>query len=635
MLFLVVAWIALLALSLPIGAAILRWAAGAGVFGRGGDRLILSLWLGVFVLADSLLAASFVFPLSARFGAVLGLGLAVAAVSWRPVREEIYRFRARLEARLVLGFLALVSGVAVFTAQTVVYIDTGFYHAGAIRWLSQYGAVHGIGLVQDQLGFASSWFALAAPFNPHSLRDHGMAITSGLVLLLLALHWVICMSRVLRHNARRSDWLVIIASPLLIVLLPSSQVLVSASPDLPVNVLVVMVGWSIFSLADVPRGAASAASRLTPGPASVPLLLALGSLTVKPQAGPLVVVAALFYIATGHFRVRRAAWAATLGIAVLMPWLAYEFITTGCPAYPLPICADVAWSVGTEAAGSTAEGVRGLRAAGDDLGGGWWLETWLTESLSPMLGILAGCSILALGGGLLGQSQRWLAAPARRAASFVAIAGALGLLWFLLNAEEILIVALACVSLIPLAVRQRGTGWLLALGLAGIAFTIYASPFQLRFAIGYVAILLARLAVFQGPRLWIRLRPQLAFRSRSAKVRPATLLVAVALASALGPVLRPTTEGRTELDRLGWLIPPERPTAVRVEARNGIPYRVPRTPIGGPGTQPLSKRSGLCWAAELPCTGQPVVVDMALRDVVLRDPDQGIAGGFERSAGER
>ena len=286
MLYLVAAWIGLLAVVVPAGAAILRWTGGSGAFDRPADRAILSAWLGALLLANVLLVASFLFPLSARLGAALGLGLAIAALLWRPVRREIDSFRSAVDFRLVVAFLALVAGIAIFTAQPVVYVDTGHYHAGAIRWLSQYGAVNGIALVQDQLGFASSWFALAAPFNPAPLRDHAVAVMGGFALLLLALHAVICISRALDREARPSDWLVIAGSPLLIAL-PSVHLLVSPSPDVPVNVLVLVVGWSTFIVANLPRARASAVSRLSPGPAAVPLLLALGAMTIKPQAGVL------------------------------------------------------------------------------------------------------------------------------------------------------------------------------------------------------------------------------------------------------------------------------------------------------------------------------------------------------------
>lgn len=174
-------------------------------------------------------------------------------------------------------------------------------------------------------------------------------------------------------------------------------------------------------------------------------------------------------------------------------------------------------------------------------------------------------------------------------------------------------VTLACVSLIPLARRHPGTGWLLALGLAGVAMTLFAAP-DPRFAYGYMAVLFARLAVFQGPWLWLRLRRYLTPPERLPAVGLPVLLAAAAILAGLGPLLRPTTplsEGP------GLVVPAEIPDSVAVVPRNGVPYRVPNVV------------NGLCWQAELPCTIAQEI-DPAVR---LRDPDEDIEGGFSREAG--
>jgi len=150
-----------------------------------------------------------------------------------------------------------------------------------------------------------------------------------------------------------------------------------------------------------------------------------------------------------------------------------------------------------------------------------------------------------------------------------------------------------------------------------------------------MAVLFARLAVFQLPRMWVRLRanlslPDVAFPGRLPKPGLPALLVAVAVAAALKTLASPTAGGSPQLEPLGWLTPPDRPSTVSIQATNGVPYRVPET-TGTFGTRPRGERSGLCWAAELPCTGHPVDTDAALPDVVLRDPSTGVAGGFKRS----
>ncbi|MGH2990318.1 MAG: LIC_10190 family membrane protein [Solirubrobacterales bacterium] len=629
MLFLVAAWAVLLAVSVPTGTAVLRWT-GSRAFDRPGDRFVLSAWLGLLVLGSGLLAISLLFPLSPFVGGVAGFGAAAAALSWRRVRDEISSLRAHLSRRLIGACLALAVGVALFTAQPVVWFDTGLYHAGAIRWLAEFGAVEGIGLIHYPLGFGSSWFALAAPFSPDGLREHTTVVLGGFALLLLILHALICISRALRRDARPADWLLIAGSALLVPALAALlKAHVSTSPDLPVAILGLLVGWAIFTAVDPQHARGAAASRLSPGPAAVPLLLALGAMTIKLQAAPLAAVAALFYVLAGEDRFRRAMWVGVLGIALVGPWLAYEFVVTGCPVYPVPACTNVPWSVGSDAARQTAETVETVTRWGDESAPGSsleWVGPWLTNDLSPALGALALASLFAIGGGLLVGSRFPPTSELRIAMTWVAILGAAGLLLFLLRTEQITMMLIACLSLIPLSGRRPGTGWLLALGLAGIALTLYAGP-DPRYALGFTAVLFARLTVFHGPRFWTRLRPYLAPPRRLPELSLATLLFAGAVCGALGPLLRPTTplsEGPSLLS------PPEIPAAVAVQPTNGIPYQVPPgvarpTEAAVPGSP-----NGLCWAAELPCTAGYEIDPR----VVLRDQDTGISGGFERSSDE-
>jgi len=629
MLYLLAAWIVLLAVSVLTGAVILHWTNTGTVFDRTGDRVILCAWLGLLALGSGLLAVSLLFALSPVVGAMLGLGVAAAALSWNAVREEIALFRERLTRRIAVGLIALATGVALLTAQPVVWYDTGLYHAGAIRWLSEYGAVQGIALVHYTLGFASSWFALAAPFNPEGLRDHSVAVLGGLALLLLSLHALICVSRALRRTARPADWVLIAASTLLIAYLAVLVKLnVSPSPDLPVAILALLVGWAMFTAAGASAASHAGGSRFSPGPAAVPFLLALGAMTIKPQAAPLVVVAGLFYFTAGAARLRRAMWTVVLAIAVLGPWLAYEFVVTGCPAYPLPICGDVSWAVGSDAARQVTDTVQSVTrwrvepAPGSGLG---WVGPWLTDDVGRALGALALLSVSALVGGLVAASRALPASTARRAGTWFAIAGAVGLLALLLRAEEILMVTMACLSLIPLARRYPGTGWLLALGLSGIALTLYAAP-DPRYAVGYTAVLFARIAVFQGPALWMRVRPGLDPPQRLPEMSLATLLFTAAVAAALGPFVRPTTP----LSEGPALLAPDAPVAeVAVVPRNGISYRVPtQRAVSAPEAVP-GNSNGLCWAAELPCT-LGYAIDPG---VVPRDPEEGIAEGFAKAAG--
>lgn len=69
--------------------------------------------------------------------------------------------------------------IANLTTQRVTWYDVGLYHFGSIRWLAEHGAVPGLALINSKFGFTSSWFALAAPFNPEIFGSRVSAVTKA------------------------------------------------------------------------------------------------------------------------------------------------------------------------------------------------------------------------------------------------------------------------------------------------------------------------------------------------------------------------------------------------------------------------------------------------------------------------
>lgn len=618
MLYLSVAWLALMAVSVPTGMAVLGWTQSDQAFDRLGDRLMLAGWLGLLVLGSVLILASFAFALSPGVGAAIGAVLVGLALLSPSVRRELSRLRERVSPSTAAGFLVLVAGVAILTAQPLVYSDTGAYHTGAIGWLSDYGAVHGVALVYYPFGFVSSWLALAAPFNPDSLRDNAVAVMGGFALLLITLQAVLSLARAFKRQARRTDWFFLSSSVLVLpVLAVSQQVNVSAEPDIGVTALGLMVGWSMLTIADRPN-LESAIRRFSPGPAAIPLLLALGAMTVKQQAAPLVLVAALFFIWTSRARVKALLWSVGLGVVVLAPIAIYGFLATGCVGYPLPLCTDVAWSVGGDFARHVSDVVRHFQQYRLDASTGNgldWVRPWLTDDLSKGLAAAAALGAVLLGGGLLAArqmavGQRWTE-TARRGVTWVVIAGTALLLACLIRVEEISMLVIALVSLIPVARKHPASGWLLALGLTGIAVTLVAAP-DPRFALGYMGVLVGRFAVFQGPAIWSRFEAILLPPRPAPAIGLTAILAVVGLAAAVGPVVRPTTSRSDVVKRFGLVLPPSMPSSpLTISATNSIDYRVP---------------DGFCWDAELPCTPAEELDP----NVVLRDPSAGLEAGFAR-----
>lgn len=642
MLFFVCAWVTLLAVCRVAGAGALALLAGARregdrLAGLEGDRLMLSVWLGLFILAHILLTASLFVPLTPAVGACVGAAVVAASLLSRAARAEAASLKS-IPPRLLIGLLALALGVAAFASQPVTYYDTGLYHYGAIKWLSEYGAAPGVALVHSRFAFASTWFALAAPFDAWALEGRVAAVAGGFVTLVAVLHLVVCARRCAWGEARASDWLVVLSSALVLPAVVYWRMPVSASPDLPAILLASVVAWAMVVVSDVEEGRLShTRSRL------IPLLLAAGAAGVKLSALPLLFIACLFYAASGRVAdaagvrraVRRLVVAAAAAFLLMLPLLAYGVVTSGCPLFPSgALCLNLPWFVGRgEAAHASAQILEWARWDGPapPVANGWnWVGRWLTQGLTvKSAAAVPVCLLLAGAGAALAARARGRALG--RVGCLVAALGCAGLLLFFIErAPNLLMVGVAAATVLALLAHGsdafHAKGWVLFAGLSGVAVTLYAAP-ALRFGLGYTALLFACLLAPYASRLTRGARQDEA-RGRTrrgehdegkrsvgalAKLLFAFGLVFAALPFILGPgERRGATAGAVEPWSFGRLLLPPRLPEAATTARdvNGVKYLTPSA-----GDQ--------CWSAPLPCA--PAALP---GDIEPRDPARGLASGF-------
>ena len=612
MLFFTGAWLPLLLVCWLCGAAVLERAAGAGTFRRAGDRLILSLWLGLVLLAQALLAVALFAPLTPLCGAAVAALLSGLALLSRGVRAEAARLKRLLRPRLLLGLLALAAGVASFASQPITFYDTGLYHFQNVKWLAGHGAVPGLALVQIRLAFASAWFALAAPFDAGPFETRAAAVACGFALLVASMHALLCARRCAAGAGRGSDWLVLLSSALVLPPVLVWRQPASASPDLPVFFLASAVAWAI-SLVEEERGRAGA--RL------IPVLLAAGAMGVKLSALPLLFVASLYYVWAGGFSTRRLLSAGALVALVLLPTVAYGVVTSGCPLFPSKVlCVEVPWSVGAGEAERITKVIRDW-SRWDSTGLHWkddwsWVVPWATKGFTRKNSFVAPVCLLTLCAGAFIRAKTRL----RAQGALALLAGCAGLLLFLvLRGGEVLMVSVGAAAVVAVLTRRGGRfpgrGWLLTAGLAGTALTLSAAP-ALRFGLGYTAILFGSLLVPAVVRLagdagaagdWWRRRVTLATLLTACGLIFFTLTAVLEAGTRVGAGV----EGRFR--RL--LLPPVLPEAAPVPREvNGLTYFVPSV-----GEQ--------CWAAELPCAQTDLP-----GDVTLREPARGLRGGFVHAA---
>jgi hypothetical protein len=533
------------------------------------DRAIASLWLGLLAWAAVFLALSLYRPLSLGLGVgVMGLGSGLCLLDGKLRRQVRWGF-ANLGRGSVLGGAIVMVGLAAWTSQTVTWHDTGYYHYSAIEWFRDFGSVPGIALLFKNLGFTSSWFALAAPFNPAFAAARVTAGLNGLALLIAMAHWVLAIRAWGRGVANLSDRLAVVfytlAIPICLVMKPLSLILISPSPDLPVLLLVGAVAWAM----------ARDGSDSTDKPRLLPVALAAGAVGLKLTALPLLMFSALYYLIRSGFGGigRRVVGVGAIALLFLIPLMASSVVTSGCPLYPSAVmCLDLPWSPSAQSVKDVAAGTHG----------------WTTWYGTPPQGMPAW--LWAMG--------RWLTTDRSELITGLLILGAI--LW-------------VGVQLLRQAKRRDTSGltqtpvelWIAGLGLFGIAFLMVTTPF-FRFSVAYIVLLLAVGAS--------NLNLAVTTLANSFNLRRWAMPGAIA-------IVIPVVLWSLQRQHFANLVlpPPMRSTQVIARQTNGITYFAPAS-----GDIPNTQAKDMCWSAPVPCT-----YDIA-KDVYLRDPNLGLAGGFVR-----
>jgi hypothetical protein len=567
MIYLIIIWFILIFIFCIIGTATLNLLE-AREFHRWNDRWIASIWLGITVLGTILLLVSLWFPLATSTGigtAVLLCGLALLQHS---VRADLQALVQQL-LPLRLGFLVAAVPIAVVMVRPVTWIDTGLYQYSLIQWLHQIGTVPGIALLFANFGFNSTWFALAAPLNPAVLGTRGSVVLNGLVLLVALLQSLVSWRQIWVAQARLSDWFLALALSLLLLcslLHPNlNEIAVSPSPDLPVAFLTAIVSWAMLVVAEArPRNV----SLTVPKGTAVPLMLAVGAITLKLTALPLGFVSGLFYGFYNHRSIRQLGFGLLLVILLLIPFGIAQILTSGCPLFPSNLlCVSAPFALSSETsqivATLTHDWTNWYGASFDQpnsLFTGFlnWLNDNFTNQLILVLGVIAG---------LIGI---WVIRWSRK-------------------------------EVFP------GVVWVLLIQMTSLVFHAATTLF-FRFMFPSLALIPALLIAMYGMKvinpgiLSIRqsIHPN-GFRLNQVWTPVALFIITVSLVIVV-------TANVTSL----FLPPPLRSPIVILKQVNDFFYFAPQ------------RFEDLCWSTQIPCAFE------IEPDVHLRDPEQGVRAGFVR-----
>jgi hypothetical protein len=328
-----------------VGAPILaRLSRGSGLE-WGADGAFLSIWLGVVILADALLAVSLAAPLSPPVAAGVFVALFLVSLFAGGGRKGVPFPHSRASAAAVLGTVILILGVSAYCSQVIVYYDTRLYHMQSIKWLSHYGLVPGEALIHERLAYISAWFAPAAAFDHGVIEGRAASAGGAFALFMLVAHLLVALRRIARGEGRPTDsFLAAAAIPTLAVTLlfglPNS-----ASPDLPVFVLVIEGALAMLLVSA--RGHEEEPGTTPWHARLIPVIIGAGATALKLSALPLLALA-LFYYARPQPTLKKVAAAGAAVALFLLPVAAAGIVTSGCAFYPAPyICLDLPWSLGS------------------------------------------------------------------------------------------------------------------------------------------------------------------------------------------------------------------------------------------------------------------------------------------------
>ena len=105
------------------------------------------------------------------------------------------------------GMAALAVAMAYGTSRGIMHVDTGLYHAQAIRWIEEYGVVPGLGNLHSRFAYNSSALSLCALYSLEWLVREPLHAVQGFFALLVAVQCVPLLSVLKGRRIAVSDFL--------------------------------------------------------------------------------------------------------------------------------------------------------------------------------------------------------------------------------------------------------------------------------------------------------------------------------------------------------------------------------------------------------------------------------------------
>jgi len=358
----------------------------AAVEYRGLSGVFASFWLGLGLALGLLQILHLLLPVDGRATFLLSLLGATGLILGRDRVQISLAGVPRWGYGWALTAFALGLWLANRATAPVGPFDAGLYHLSALRWITEYPIVPGLGNLHSRLAFNNSYFLYLATMGVGPWKGMASNVGPGLLLWVAGSHSLFHLWKLFGARAASSAdvFFGILIVPIVRL---GFQYGSSPSPDPAVFVFGYVLAWALLRGFQGSEGARDSTADVF----LVVLLCSVG-IILKPSLAPLAIAAAILALPVWHkagrLRLlaresrRRMLWLAAFVVLLLGAWAARSVVLSGYPFYPAAaIRFRVPWAVPRERAVEEALWITSwARAPGrslEEVLGNWnWLWPW-------------------------------------------------------------------------------------------------------------------------------------------------------------------------------------------------------------------------------------------------------------------
>lgn len=216
--------------------------------------------------------------------------------------------------------------------------DTGLYHAGAVRWLNEYGTVKGLANIHNRFGFNSLWLLFSAVIDNGPWNGRSAWIMPGIALLGTFFYFLHAL--LYKKNTWAFIYCAFTLPWLILALFTTTTSLEYDRPALFLNSILVLEAFNLLA----------AKGENIQRQTTLVLCLAAAAFLIKPLAAVSLVCAFvlstyMLYRHSSRFMTSlfASAWPAAVGGII---WVVRNMLLTGYPLFPAtPFGLPFAWAI--------------------------------------------------------------------------------------------------------------------------------------------------------------------------------------------------------------------------------------------------------------------------------------------------